>query len=142
MSGNFRKIAATFSTCAIVLATTVIGGCSRNIMGTESERTVAYTVVSGDDVPEEFKKQIDESKADTMKLTYKDNEYLYIAEGFGTQETGGYSITVEQLYVQDKAIYFDARLIAPEADEKVSNQASYPYIIIKTELSEMPVVFQ
>lgn len=142
MSGKFRKIAVTFSTCALLLATTVIGGCSRNIMGTESERTVAYTVVSGDDVPEEFKKQIDESKADTMKLTYKDNEYLYIAEGFGTQETGGYSITVEQLYVQDKAIYFDARLIAPETSEKVSNQASYPYIIIKTELSEMPVVFQ
>lgn len=142
MSGNFRKIAVTFSTCAILLATTTIGGCSRNIMGTESERMVAYTVVSGDDVPEEFKKQIDESKTNAMKLTYKDNEYLYIAEGFGTQETGGYSISVEQVYVQDKAIYFDACLIAPDANEKVSNQASYPYIIIKTELSEMPVVFQ
>ena len=77
-----------------------------------------------------------------MKLTYKDDEYLYIAEGFGTKETGGYSITVNQFYVKDKAMYFDTRLIAPDKGEKVSNQASYPYIVIKTELSEMPVVFE
>ena len=38
--------------------------------------------------------------------------------------------------------YFDTRLIAPDKGEKVSNQASYPYIVIKTELSEMPVVFE
>ena len=36
----------------------------------------------------------------------------------------------------------DTRLIAPDKGEKVSNQASYPYIVIKTELSEMPVVFE
>ena len=81
-------------------------------------------------------------KAKAMKLTYKDDEYLYIAEGFGTKETGGYSITVNQFYVKDKAMYFDTRLIAPDEGEKVSNQASYPYIVIKTELSEMPVVFE
>ena len=65
-----------------------------------------------------------------QKLTYKDDEYLYIAEGFGTKETGGYSITVNQFYVKDKAMYFDTRLIAPDKGEKVSNQASYPYICL------------
>ena len=103
---------------------------------------VEYTVICGDEIPEEFKKQINENKAKAMKLTYKDDEYLYIAEGFGTKETGGYSITVNQFYVKDKAMYFDTRLIAPVKGEKVSNQASYPYIVIKTELSEMPVVFE
>ena len=99
-------------------------------------------MICGDEIPEEFKKQINENKAKAMKLTYKDDEYLYIAEGFGTKETGGYSITVNQFYVKDKAMYFDTRLIAPDEGEKVSNQPSYPYIVIKTELSEMPVVFE
>ena len=102
----------------------------------------ACDIGNGDEIPEEFKKQINENKAKAMKLTYKDDEYLYIAEGFGTKETGGYSITVNQFYVKDKAMYFDTRLIAPDKGEKVSNQASYPYIVIKTELSEMPVVFE
>ena len=68
-------------------------------------------------------------------------EYTVIC-GDEIPETGGYSITVNQFYVKDKAMYFDTRLIAPDKGEKVSNQASYPYIVIKTELSEMPVVFE
>lgn len=142
MSEKLRKILVVAAGVLVILETTVISGCRANISGTESDRMVEYTVISGDEIPEEFKKQINENKAKAMKLTYKDDEYLYIAEGFGTKETGGYSITVNQFYVKDKAMYFDTRLIAPDKGEKVSNQASYPYIVIKTELSEMPVVFE
>ena len=140
MSEKLRKILVMAAGVLVILETTVISGCRANISGTESDRMVEYTVICGDEIPEEFKKQINENKAKAMKLTYKDDEYLYIAEGFGTKETGGYSITVNQFYV--KAMYFDTRLIAPDKGEKVSNQASYPYIVIKTELSEMPVVFE
>ena len=139
MSEKLRKILVVAAGVLVILETTVISGCRANISGTESDRMVEYTVICGDEIPEEFKKQINEK---AMKLTYKDDEYLYIAEGFGTKETGGYSITVNQFYVKDKAMYFDTRLIAPDKGEKVSNQASYPYIVIKTELSEMPVVFE
>ena len=141
MSEKLRKILVVAAGVLVILETTVISGCRANISGTESDRMVEYTVICGDEIPEEFKKQINENKAKAMKLTYKD-EYLYIAEGFGTKETGGYSITVNQFFVKDKAMYFDTRLIAPDKGEKVSNQASYPYIVIKTELSEMPVVFE
>ena len=119
MSEKLRKFLVMAAGVLVILETTVISGCRANIS-----------------------KQINENKAKAMKLTYKDNEYLYIAEGFGTKETGGYSITVNQFYVKDKAMYFDTRLIAPDKGDKVSNQASYPYIVIKTELSEMPVVFE
>lgn len=142
MSVILKKNMRGTTLAATLLVATALCGCSSNLMGTESERMVEYTVVGTDDLPEEFRKQIDESKTDVMKLTYKDNEYLYIAEGYGTKDTGGYSISVDQLYVQDKAIYFDSSLIKPGEDEKVSNQPSYPYIVIKTELSEMPVVFK
>ena len=142
MSGKLRKLLVMAAGVLVISAATVTSGCHANISGTESDRMVEYTVICGDAIPEEFKKQINENKAKAMKLTYKDDEYLYIAEGFGTKETGGYSITVNQFYVKDKAMYLDTRLIAPDKDEKVSNQASYPYIVIKTELSEMPVVFE
>ena len=128
MSEKLKKILVMAAGVLVILETTVISGCRANISGTESDRMVEYTVICGD--------EINENKAKAMKLTYKDDEYLYIAEGFGTKETGGYSITVNQFYVKDKAMYFDTRLIAPDKGEKVSNQASYPYIVIKTELSE------
>ena len=138
MSGKLRKLLVMAAGVLVISAATVISGCHANISGTESDRMVEYTVICGDEIPEE----INESKAKAMKLTYKDDEYLYIAEGFGTKETGGYSITVNQFYVKDKAMYFDTKLLAPKEGEKVSSQPSYPYIVIKTELSELPVVFE
>lgn len=105
MSEKLRKFLVMAAGVLVILETTVISGCHANISGTESDRMVEYTVICGDEIPEEFKKQINENKAKAMKLTYKDDEYLYIAEGFGTKETGGYSITVNQFYVKDKAMY-------------------------------------
>ena len=98
MSEKLRKFLVMAAGVLVILETTVISGCRANISGTESDRMVEYTVICGDEIPEEFKKQINENKAKAMKLTYKDDEYLYIAEGFGTKETGGYSITVNTIY--------------------------------------------
>ena len=87
MSEKLRKILVVAAGVLVILETTVISGCRANISGTESDRMVEYTVICGDEIPEEFKKQINENKAKAMKLTYKDDEYLYIAEGFGTKVT-------------------------------------------------------
>lgn len=126
----------------MIMLVVALCGCSEKLGKTKNERVIDYTVVKAEDVPEAFKNQIEQAKSEVMKLSYADEKYLYIAKGYGTKETGGYSITVTQLYVQDKAIYFDTKLIEPAEGEKVSNQPSYPYIIVKTELSDMPVVFQ
>ena len=61
---NVRKIEKILVVAAGVLvisAATVISGCRANISGTESDRMVEYTVICGDEIPEEFK------KADKMK---------------------------------------------------------------------------
>ena len=50
-------------------------------------------------------KSQEERKAENFKLTYSDKQYLYICIGYGEQETGGYSIAVNELYLTDNAIY-------------------------------------
>ena len=127
--------------CLMLIAMSLCG-CSTNLNGTEEGRVIEYTVLGADEIPDEFKSQIEEAKGEEMKLTYKDNEYLYIARGYGTKETGGYSISVAQMYAENKAIYFETRLIEPSKDEAVSNQQNFPYIVVKTELCDMPVVFK
>ena len=54
---------------------------------------IEFTVLSEDEIPEELMGQIEEKKQEEFKLTYSDNSNLYIARGYGKQESSGYSIT-------------------------------------------------
>lgn len=73
-------------------------------------------------------------------MTYSDNENLYICVGYGQQETGGYSITVDELYLTEEAVYVQTTLLGPDVAEKGNRTPSYPYIVIKTEYLDQPVI--
>lgn len=103
-------------------------------------RDLDYTVLEEEEIPAEFMELIEEQKAGEFKLTYTFDGYLYIGRGFGIQDTGGYSIQVEELYLTDNAIYFDAALLGP-VKEEAAGQVSYPYIVVKTEAMDRTVVF-
>lgn len=124
----------------VVLAN-CLAGCTRND-APEKLRDLEFTVVGDGEVPEELKNIIGEKQAAPFKLTYSDGQGLYIVQGYGEQETGGYSIAVRQLYLTEDSIVFDAELIGPEKGEDGGTEKSYPYIVLKTELLENPVVFQ
>ena len=124
----------------VVLAN-CLAGCTRND-APEKLRDLEFTVVGDGEVPEELKNIIGEKQAAPFKLTYSDGQGLYIVQGYGEQETGGYSIAVRQLYLTEDPIVFDAELIGPEKGEDGGTEKSYPYIGVKTDLLENPVVFQ
>ena len=62
--------------------------------------------------------------------------------GYGEQETGGYSISVRELYLTENAIVADTELLGPQNLEQTGAEKSYPYIVIKTEYLEEPIIFQ
>lgn len=114
---------------------------------TDSDKTakvkdLEFTVVEEADQPEELKALIEEKKKEPMKLTYSNKEYLYIVVGFGEQRSGGYSISVDELYLTENAVYIKTTLIGPKADEKVTQAATWPFVVVKTELREESVVFE
>lgn len=117
-------------------------GCSGNYNGSETGMSLEYTVLGETKIPEELLSQIEEKKAEDFELTYRDNEYLYIAKGFGEQKTSGYSVSVTNLTSEDQVIYFESKLVIPQENENVNSVSSFPYIVIKTELIEFPVVFR
>ena len=108
----------------------------------EKVRDLEFTVVGEADLPEELKDVIREKKAAPFKLTYTDDQNLYIVVGYGEQPTGGYSISVKELYLTENAIVTDTELLGPQAAEQNGAEKSYPYIVIKTEYLEEPVIFQ
>ena len=100
-----------------------------------------FTVVEDPDVPEKLMEAINDKKSQPFKTTYSDEEYLYIAVGYGEKPTGGYSISVDEFYLTDNAIYLDTNLIGPSQEEFVSNAVTYPYVVLKTEFTDKRVLF-
>ena len=126
--------------CLIMLLGCV--GCGVQKTGTEKIRDVDYTVVTEQEMPPELQTEIENRKAEDFKMTYMLDDALYIVRGFGMQETGGYSIQVQNLYLSENALYFETDLIGPDNGAQEEKTVSYPYIAVKTERLEENVVFE
>lgn len=119
-----------------------LSGCEMQTNNREKLRDLEYTIVEEKDAPEELVHILEEKQENEFKLTYEEEDSLYLCVGYGEQKTGGYSIAVKELYLSENAIYFDTNLIGPEKGEVVAETASYPCLIVKTEHVDKPVVFQ
>lgn len=136
MKANIGKAAL----CLAVL--TLLAGCSIKKADGEKLEDLDFTVVKSEDIPGELQKVIEEKKESEFKVTYEDGEDLYIVVGYGSQETNGYSIEVNELYLTENAVYIDTNLLGPSKDEKVREATVSPYIVVKTQFRDLPVVFQ
>ena len=107
-------------------------------------RDLDFTVLSEEKIPEELKTVIAEKGTEPFKLTYSDNENLYISIGYGEQKTGGYSIAVDELYLTDDAVYVRTTLLGPDITGQRENagKPSIPYIVLKTELLDKSVIYE
>lgn len=120
----------------------LVTGCT---MMSEEEiklRDLDFTVLSEEMIPEQLLPIIEEKKTGAFQITYTDNANLYICIGYGEQETGGYSIAVNELYLTDKNIVIDTSLLGPKPSDKEDPKPSYPYIVVKTEYLEHTVTFK
>lgn len=134
-----RKI---FLCAMVVIVGTLLSGCTLLSEERIKLRDLDFTVLSEEKISEELKTLIEEKKQAPFRFTYSDKENLYICVGYGQQETGGYSIAVNELYLTDTAVYVSTSLLGPEPSEKSNKTPSYPYIVIKTEYLEQTVVFE
>ena len=128
--------------CLLAGASVLLSGCTYLSDEKIKLRDLDFTVLSEEKIPEELKGIIEEKKKEPFQITYTDNVNLYICIGYGEQKTGGYSITVEELYLTDSNIYVNTGLLGPEAAEKSNKIPSYPYIVLKTEFLEQTVIFE
>lgn len=102
-----------------------------------------FTVVEEERLPEELLAMIDEKKATPFKFTFCESGYLYICIGYGEYEQGGYSIIVNTLDELRNGILIDTELLGPKPDKTKSEKKvkSYPYIVVKTQDKDLPVIF-
>lgn len=128
----------------IVMVSVFLTGCGVKKIGKEDAEVqkMEYTVVEELSIPEELKELIEEKKIKEFRVSFASGKELYLAVGYGEQETGGYSIVVERLEETPEAVYFETNLLGPDKDEKVSQRVSYPYIVVKTEYRDKDIFYE
>ena len=124
----------------LIIIAAIMSGCGILNMERVKLRDLEFVIVSDELIPAELKTIIEERKEEEFKLTFADADALYICVGYGQQKTGGFSITVDELYLTEDAIYVETTLLGPDGSEKPSKAPSYPYIVIKTEALDETVV--
>ncbi len=117
-------------------------GCKTENTDIKKIKDLEFTVVEDADIPGELKEIIDEKKENPFKLSYSNKDYLYIVVGYGKQGSGGYSISVDELYLTSNAIYIDTNLIGPSENDLVMQGITYPYVVVKLEFMDKSVVFE
>lgn len=137
-----RKITMLFLSVAVLMTSILVMGCKITDINSDKVSELDFTVVEDKDLPIELKKLIDSKKENTLRMTYTTKDYTYIVVGYGTQETSGYSIKVNDLYLGKNAIYVDVSLMGPAADETVSETKTMPYIVLKIEKRDETVIFR
>ncbi len=137
MKYSFKRLIA----CILVITFTLTA-CQNTNGEIKKLKDLDFTVVEEADVPEALLELINQKKKDAFCLTYQSADAYYLCQGFGTQPSGGYSITVEELFLGEAAIYIKNTLLGPGKDDLVVQTATHPYIVIKIELMDYPVEFQ
>ena len=128
--------------CLIFLAVWVLAGCGVETQDEEKIKDLEFTVLDPERTPEELRNVLEEKKTEPFKVTYEDEGYLYICVGYGEQQTSGYSIAVEALYLTSNAIYVKTELLGPDGTEETADAVTCPYLVLKLEYLEQPVVFE
>ena len=132
---QYHLICRVISICLCALFCLSFGCTSKK---EERLQEIDFTVVDDDEIPEELKTIIDQKKTGEFKLTYADQDELYIVVGYGKQLTGGYSIQFPDVYLTKENIVVTSVLLGPEGEEPAN--ISYPYAVIKIEYRPEPVL--
>ena len=117
-------------------------GCSIEKVRAKDGVKPEYTVMKEEDFPDKVRELVEQNREKEFQMTYQDNGFLYLMKGYGKQETGGYSIQVQDLSLWDNAIHLETMLLGPEEGEELTGEPSFPCLVIKMKYREEPVIFE
>lgn len=132
---NIRKIFFVGAICAALLC-----GCSVIRIDIRKVRDLPYTVVDEYDVPEEMREAIADQEQESFLYTWANEGRLYIARGYGKQDTAGYQIQVDAFYESSNVLVFATTLLGPEPDTDTEHGTTCPYLVIQTDYNPKHVI--
>ncbi len=108
-------------------------------------REIDFTVCAREQLPEELYNIIEEKKDKVCKFSYTNGSFMYIVVCYGEREMENMNVVVNDLFMTESAIYIDTTLKTDKTSSSDSvamgEYSMYPYIAIKCEKYDVPVVF-
>lgn len=144
MNISIKNLLHTITTVILLSAvlTILLAGCGEKEAG-DKLRDLEFTVVGENEQPDALKDIITEKAKGAFQISYTIGEELYIAVGYGEQPSGGYSISVNEFYETQKAVFVDTTLIGPSSAQNATDTPTTPYVVIKTEnIDDKPIEFK
>lgn len=138
---QMKKMVRPALLVACILAMFSFAGCRKTQEDVKIQE-LDYTVLAEKNIPTPLLEELEVRKKEEFRITYEDGEYLYLCVGYGQQESGGYSIQVKELGLYEDYILLDTTLLGPSHDEAAKKTPSYPYMVLRTELRNTPVMFE
>lgn len=108
----------------------------------KEKKSIEYAVMKKSELPKAVADYIENIKGERGNTTYTDNGYKYIIVCYGEVDTGGYSISIEEMYETKESVVIKTKLIGPYEGEKVNRTKTYPYIVMKIEDNKKEVKFE
>lgn len=126
----------------VLSLTGILSGCGMILEEGEERTEVEFTVVKQEEIPEEVKNLIETHREEEMQIVYEDNGFFYGIRGYGQQETGGYSIAVDECTETADYVFIATTLIGPNQAETLQKAPSYPVVVVKFEKREKEIIFE
>jgi hypothetical protein len=108
-----------------------------------SDNQVKFKVVSEEDVPEQITEMLPKYLMEERALTCKYKDEIYVIVTRGEKNSKGYEVDIEGMTkekytkeVYDLVVY--AKFMDPDPNEIVEQEYDYPFIVVKTNLKNMP----
>lgn len=128
---------------AVVLIVLVAACALLKITRIDKKRVgdVEYKVLLEEEIPAEVFEEIERFKHESKQCSYICSDKLYIVVSYGRQDTGGYTVEVNDLYESSNTIFVKTTLMGPKSKKDAKEDESYPYVVLKLSLSDKKVVF-
>ncbi len=95
-----------------------------------------------DELPEEIRQWVEDSRDEFGGRVRVDNGLLYILVTYGEKPTGGYTVEIEKIEKQGETVKVTANFTEPGEDEVVTQAITYPYDLALLEVTDVDVEFQ
>ncbi len=141
MNRNGKNVLLAILLCSLL---GTASGCGQKT--SENRQDISFVVCGRTQLPDALSDMIEEKKQHAFQISYATKEYLYIVVGYGAHDRTNLQVIVEELYKTDRAIYVKTNLVTdeatPEDAQPAGDMSMYPYIVIRCERLELPVLFE
>ncbi len=108
----------------------------------ETKEVVTPLEPEEEDLPEEIREWIEDSRDKFGGRVRVHNDLLYILVTYGEKPTGGYNVEIEKIEKQGSTLEVTAKFTEPGEDEMVTQALTYPYDLAVVEETDVEVEFQ